>query len=159
MNIPVLGLKQYCFLTRNGCPSLKWTSKTLRLYGGTSKLKPLGTVNIMCSVKNISEHLDFYIVDTDQTALLSAESCEKLELLTVNIISADTTLVKTNSEPLTCSQLLNTYCDVFEELGSFSGEYKVEIDSSVKPVQHQLRKVCQTMKQEIHMKLKDLESR
>ena len=114
----------------------------------------------MCSVKNNTEHLDFYIVDTDQTALLSAEACEKLELLTVNIVnSVDTTLVWTNSEPLTRSQMLNTYRDVFEGLGSFPGEYKIEIDSSVKPVQHQPRRVCQTMKQEIHMKLKDLESR
>ena len=51
---------------------------------------------------NRTEHLDFYIVDTDQTALLSAEACEKFELLTVNIVnSVDTTLAKTNSEPLT----------------------------------------------------------
>ena len=48
---------------------------------------------------------------------------------------------------------------MFEGLGSFPGEYKIEIDSSVKPVQHQPRRVCQIMKQEIHMKLKDLESR
>ena len=43
----VLGFKQYCILTQNGCPPLKPTSKTLRLYGGTSKLKALGTVNIV----------------------------------------------------------------------------------------------------------------
>ena len=112
----------YCILTQNGSPPLKPTSKALRLYVGTSKLQALGTVNIMCSVKNNTEHLDFYIVDTDQTALLSAEACEKLELLIVNIVnSVDTTLAKTNSEPLTRSQLLNTSSDAFEGLGSFPG--------------------------------------
>ena len=74
----------------------------------------------MCSMKKNTERLDFYIVDTDQTALLSAEGCEKL--LTVNIVNnVDTLLAKTNSEPLTRSQLLNTYRDVFEGLRSFPG--------------------------------------
>ncbi|XP_062610719.1 uncharacterized protein K02A2.6-like [Saccostrea cucullata] len=157
----ILGFRQYCILTQNGCPPLKSTSKALRLYGGTSKLEPLGTVDITCSVQSNTECLNFYVVDTDQTALLSAEACEKLGLLTVNIVNSVDTSAEKNFEPLTRSQLLTTYMyhDVFEGLGSFSGEYKIEIDPTVKPVQHQPRKVHQAMKQEIHTKLKDLENR
>lgn len=157
----ILGFRQYCILTQNGCPLLKPTAKALRLYGGKSKLEPLGTVDITCSVQNNTECLNFYIVDTDQTALLSAEACELLGLLTVNTVnSVDIpTNCKDSYEPLTRSQLLNDYKDVFEGLGSFPGEYKIETDPSVKPVQHQPRKVHQAMKQEIHTKLKDLENR
>ncbi|XP_061185196.1 uncharacterized protein K02A2.6-like [Saccostrea echinata] len=155
----ILEFRQYCILTQNGCPPLKATSKALRLYGGTSKLEHLGTVDIICSVQNNTEFLKFYVVDTDQTALLSAEACERLGLLSVNIVNSVDTSVKNSFEPLTCSQLLNTYHDVFEGLRSFPGEYKIEIDPSVKPVQHQPRKVHQAMKQEIHTKLKDLENR
>lgn len=41
--------------------------------------------------------------------------------------------VKDIYKPLTRNQMWNIYQDVFEELGSFAGEYKIEIDSSAKP--------------------------
>ena len=72
-------------------------NRNVRLYdyGGTSKLTLFGTVNIMFSVKNNTERLNVYIVDTEQTALLSAEARKTLELLTVNKVnSVDTTLAK-----------------------------------------------------------------
>jgi hypothetical protein len=103
--------------------------------------------------------LNFYIVDTNQTALLSAEACEKLGLLTVNIVNSVNVSQKPRTEPISRSQILDSYKDVFEGLGSLPGEYKIEIDPSVKPVQHQPRRVCQAMKQEIHAKIKDLENR
>lgn len=80
----ILGFLQYCILTQNGWTPLKRTAKALRPYGGRSKLEPLGTVDITCSLQNNTECLNFYIVDTDQTALLSAEACQLLGLLTVN---------------------------------------------------------------------------
>lgn len=110
-------------------------------------------------MQNNTECLNFYIVDTDQTALLSAEACELLGLLTVNTVNSVDILTKDSYEPLTRSQLLDDYKDVFEGLGSFPGEYKIETDPSVRPVQHQPRKVHQAMKREIHTKLKDLENR
>lgn len=41
----IFGYLQYCILTRNGWPPLKRTAKDLRLYGGKSKLEPLGTTS------------------------------------------------------------------------------------------------------------------
>lgn len=87
-------------------------------------------------MQNITECLNFYIADIDQTALLSAEACQLLGLLTVNIVNSVDIPTKDSYEPLTRSQLLNDYKDVFEGLGSFSREYKIETDPSVKPVQH-----------------------
>lgn len=77
----------------------------------------------------------------------------------MNTVNSVDILTKDSYEPLTRSQLLDDYKDVFEGLGSFPGEYKIETDPSVRPVQHQPRKVHQAMKQEIHTKLKDLENR
>lgn len=67
-------------------------------------------------------------------------------------------LTKDSYELLTRSQLLNENKDVFEGLGSFPGEYKIETDPSVKQVQLPPRKVHQVMKQEIHTRLGDQES-
>lgn len=155
----ILGLRQYSNLTQYNNPPMKPTSKVLRLYGGNSKLDPLGTVNITCTVQDKTEHLNFCVIDTNQTALLSAEACEKLGLLTVNIVNSVDVTHKPRTEPISRSQILDSYKDVFEGLGSFPGEYKIEIVPSVKPVQHQPRRVCQAMKQEIHAKIKDLEYR
>lgn len=66
-------------------------------------------------MQNNTECLNFYIVDTDQTALLSAEACELLGLLTVNTVNSVDILTKDSYEPLTRSQLLDDYKDVFEE--------------------------------------------
>lgn len=109
----ILGFLQYCILTQNGWPPLKQTAKALRPYGEQSKLEPLGTVDITCSVHNNTECLNFYIVDTDQTALLSAEACQLLVLLSVNIVNSVDIPTKDSYEPLTRSQLLNHYKDVF----------------------------------------------
>lgn len=77
----------------------------------------------------------------------------------MNTVSSVDILTKDSYEPLTRCQLLDDYKDVFEGLGSFPGEYKIETDPSVRPVQHLPKKVHQAMKQEIRTKLKDLENR
>jgi hypothetical protein len=148
------------------------------------------------------------IVDTNESALLSAESSGKLGLLTVNtvkvlmkwlryqrVISLETQVgvtsqinkwantdpqtgqrwdqvprrskhplltshtrrepnftssvnvsQKSRTEPISRSQILDTYKDVLKGLESYPDEYKIEIDPSVKTVQHQHRRICQAMK-------------
>lgn len=38
-------------------------------------------------------------------------------------------------------------------------EYKIETDASVKPIQHQTKKVNQSTKEDIHTQLKDIENK
>lgn len=58
-----------------------------------------------------SESLDFYVVDMDQTAILSAEACEKLGLLTVNVVNMLTT-TSSQFKPMTKEQILDEFKDV-----------------------------------------------
>ena len=55
------------------------------LYGGEAYLQPIGTVYIDCTVRDRTEKLKFYITDTTETTLLSAESFEIIGLLSVNV--------------------------------------------------------------------------
>lgn len=83
-----------------------------------------------CRVRDRSQTLNFYVAETDQASLLSAESCESLSLLTVNLVNH----IDTEAKPL--DKDLTEYANVFQGLGSFPGEYKIKIDTSVKPVQY-----------------------
>ena len=86
-------VKQYCIETsKQGSTILWWNIKD----------QDLRTVNIMGSLRNNTERLNFYIVYIDQTSLLFAGACEKLELLTVNIVNS----VENTNFDLTHSQLL-----------------------------------------------------
>ena len=151
----IIGLKQYIILVQDGQPMMTPTNKILHLYGGDSHLRPLGKVDISCEVKGMSETLTFYVIETDQKPLLSAEACETLRLLTVNVVNQ----VSSSMEVLTENELLETYADVFTGLGTFPGEYKIELDPNVKPVQHQPRKVPQALKEEIRQEINRLEKK
>lgn len=55
--------------------------------------------------------------------------------------------------------LLQTRCSVIVLGTSDQREYKIETDASVKPIQHQTKKVNQSTKEDIHTQLKDIENR
>ena len=61
--------------------------------------------------------------------------------------------------PLTKADILRDYGDVFEGLGNLPGEYDIELDPSVKPVQLLPRSVPQAMKEAIRVKLDELTTR
>ena len=87
----------------------------------------------------------------NQTAILSAEACELLKLLTVNVVS-DVVVIR--PEPLSQKQILTEYNDVSEGLGELPGEYYIELDATVKPGQHLPRRVPQALKEDICSKIK-----
>ena len=102
-------------LVQSGDPPLQPATRRLKLYGGISKLMPRGKTTINCTIPSTgqSETLDFYVVDMNQTAILSAEAYELLKLLTVNVVSH---VDVTRPEPLSQKQILTVYKDVFEGL-------------------------------------------
>ena len=65
-----------------------------------------------------------------QKPLPSANTCEHLKLLTVNVNMSE------KVESLSREKILYKYKDVFEGLGYFKGEYHIQIDENVKPMQH-----------------------
>uniref|UniRef100_A0A8W8N379 Uncharacterized protein n=1 Tax=Magallana gigas TaxID=29159 RepID=A0A8W8N379_MAGGI len=115
----VINFRQYAKIMQTGDPPLKPTEKTLKLYGGKSKLIPLGIATLKCRViqSGKTENLDFYVVEMDQTPILSAEACEKLGLLTVNVVHKLTT-TSSQFKPMSKEQILDEFKDVFEGLAA-----------------------------------------
>ena len=130
----VMGYLQYACLVENGDQPITPTKTKLELYGVGAYLQPMSTVYIDCTVRDRSEKLKFYITNTTPTTLLSAESCEILGLLSVNVVHHVDVTDTNESVPLTKADILRDYGDVFEGLGNLPGEYDIELDPSVKPV-------------------------
>lgn len=95
-----------------------------------------------------TENLDFYVVEMDQTPILSEDACEKLGLLTVNVVHKLTT-TSSQFNPISKEQILDEFKDVFEGLCEYEGEYHIELDQTVMPVQRQPRRVPQVLEGEI----------
>lgn len=51
--------------------------------------------------------------------------------------------------PLTQQDILTEFGDMFEGLGKLPGEYRIDVDPSVKPVQHHPRKVPEALKKDL----------
>ncbi|KAL5020892.1 hypothetical protein ScPMuIL_000047 [Solemya velum] len=153
----LMGFKDYCKIVQDGKPSLNTSTAKLRLYDG-SALTTVGEHEIKCRIGSNTEHLTFQIVQVDQKPLLSADTCKKLKLLTVNeevyTVGHST---QEHQQPLTSEQVLNEYQDVFNGLGCLPGEYHMELNESVKPVQHLPRRVPAALKTQLQEKIKELE--
>ena len=83
--------------------------------------------------------LKFQVVESSNKPLLSAEACEQLGLLKVDVDPEESVHVL-KSGNLTRDQILSEYKDVFEGLGHI-GDTIIITDPSVKPVQHAPRRV------------------
>ena len=88
-------------------------------------------------------------LNVDRKPLLSAKTCEQLGLLTVHVSQTVHSVRETD--------IMTEYADVFTGLGCLPGEYHMEIDDTVKPVQHQPRRVAVALKPELQKKIDELE--
>lgn len=146
----ILSFKEYCRIAHDGNPNLSMSNAKLRLYDG-NVMVPMGICKLNCKLNGNTHELEFQVVDIDQIPLLSAKTCEHLGLLTVH--------VNQNVYSVEQTDIVAEYPDVFTGLGCLPGEYHIEIDSSVKPVQHQPRKVAVALKPELHKKINELEQK
>ena len=78
-----------------------------------------------------------------------------MKLITVHPQEAVNHLSNTSA----AEQLLETYTDVFQGLGSLPSQVHFEVDNTVKPVQHTPRKMPLAIKNEVKCKLDDMEKR
>ena len=152
----VISLKDYCKITGLETPMLQKTDVRLNLYDG-SWMKPLGYCTVYTKLRGKYYKLGFQVVTTKvaQKPLLSANTCQKLNLLTVNTEDANEAVHMTKEVVggLTKEQILEDYSDVFTGLGQFPGEHHIEIDPTVRPVQHQPRRVPVALKAELKEKI------
>ena len=94
-------------------------------------------------------------MDKDLTPLLSAESCLKLGLVTLNVEDKEET--NTLESPAdTVESVFDSFPDIFQGLGHLPGKYHIDIDPEVTPVQHCQGNVPVAMKAALKTKLAEL---
>ena len=131
------------------------TKTKLKLYDG-STLLPVGKCVIKCTVGQVKKTLEFQVVEIagkDAPTLLSAAASVKLGIITVNVVHS---VVQTTETMLTKEVILEDYSDVFDGLGCLPGTYSIEIDKTIKPVQHQPRRVPVAQKAEVKAEIERL---
>ena len=139
--------KDYCNLFEADDEYLNKSSVKLKTYDG-SLIIPKGEVELQCQYEDKSCNLHFQVLNKDLTPLLSADTCLKLGLLTLNI--------EETSRVDTIDSVVDNFSDVFEGLGRLPGKYHIDVDPEVRPVQHCQRNVPVAMKADLKNKLAEL---
>ncbi|UYV84124.1 K02A2.6-like [Cordylochernes scorpioides] len=135
------------------CKSLKPSYIKLRCYGGEI-LKPRGQIKINCSHQSKQHPIVFQVIDHWEKPILSAETCQKLNLIEIkaDLCKIESTWTKQNN-------LLDKYKDIFEGIGCLQGEYKLETDPTIKPIKQAPRRVPIILRKELKEKLIDMEKK
>ena len=144
--------KEYCKIVQDGKPDLPSSNAKLLLYDGTLMVLTR-FCKLHCNYKGNSHELDFEEVNTDQTPLLSVKTCEQLELLSASVH------VGQSVDSVEKTDIMAKFSDVFAGLGCLPGNNHIDIDSSVKTVKHQPRKIAVALKPELEKKIKELEKK
>ena len=102
--------------------------------------------------------LEFVILEdpVQRTPLLSADTCESMGLAKMSVPLNYMGNGSTRST-LTKDCILEEYKDVFQGLGRLPGEYHMELDPSVLPVQHAPRKVPIHLKPQVEERIRQME--
>ncbi|XP_067928064.1 uncharacterized protein [Watersipora subatra] len=135
-----------------GKPPLQKSLTKLNMYNGTVELS-LGrcALTVMNSEKPVI--LRFEMIDCNNLTLLSLDSCLLLQLLTVN----ECVDLVAGKESDTIAWALEQYKDIFTGLGKLAGEYDIEADESVRPVQNRPRRIPFALRADLAKKLDALE--
>ena len=135
----VLCLDDLSASTQLGDPPIQKSSVKLRLFGG-STLKPIGEYDLQVKYHDMRLLLKFQVVQDKCGPLLSAETCEKLQLIKFNSRLTNTVHQVCDEKPLTEEDQFSKYHDVFTGLGHI-GNLKIVVEKNVTPVQHSPRRV------------------
>ena len=156
----VISLDDLSAITQLGQPPLNESSVKLKLFGG-STMKPIGECSLQIKHNGTRQSLQFQIVKDKCKPLLSAETCEKLQLIKFNTGITDSVHQVNDSsvqDSLSKEELMNKCHDVFSGLGHI-GDAKIVIDKSVTPVQHSPRRVPVALQKDVKKKIKELEEK
>ena len=156
----VLCLDDLSIITQLGDPPMDNSSVKLKLFGG-STLKPLGECKLHVQHKGKKKTVKFQVVENKCKPLLSADTCEKLQLIRLNVSVPESLHQMSESpmqNPLSREDLLNKYHEVFSGLGHI-GDAKIVVDKNVTPVQHSPRRVPVALQKDVKKKILELEEK
>ena len=115
------------------------------------RVRPDGwcTMTVIYSSKN-KHQLNVLVMNNKQHSLLSLNTCIDLNLIKMN-----------DSVHLVSEELLENivmqYANVFQGIGCLHGEYKLEVDSTVTPVQVRPRNISLSLKDDVKAQIDTLE--
>ena len=136
---------------------LRKTKTKLRTYNG-EYIPVLGETTMTCNHHDQKFELIFKIVTTDkaptQAPLISRGTAIAMGLIEVSPEVLRINHLRQNQQ---AEDLVNKYSAVFEGLGCLPGAYDIDIDNTVKPVQHTPRRVPVPLKNKLKDKIDELE--
>ena len=147
-------------ITQMGDPPMNNSLLRLKLFGG-STMKPIGECNLHMKHDVKRQVLKFQVIQDKCKPLLSAETCEKLQLFQLNTKITESThqlLDSTVRQALSKQDLMNKYQDVFNGFGHI-GNAKIVIDPNVLPVQHSPRRIPVALLEDVKKKITELEEK
>ena len=156
----VIGLDDLSAITQLGDPPMNNSSVKLKLFGGTA-LKPVSECDLHVRHNGKQQILKFQVIKHKCKLLLSAETCEKLQLIFVNFSVPENVRQISETLPQKClskEELLSKYHEVFTGLGHI-GDVKIMVDPSFKPLQHSPRRVPVALQKEVKNKILELEEK
>lgn len=142
---------------------LEQSSSVLVMYN-KSKLRSMRKCSI--KIRNPRNHkqyrLEFQVVNVDSAvSLLGRRAREAMKLIQVHheTLMTIVTTGKPATEQWAIEQIKTSYADVFTGDGCLEGKYKMDVDSTVKPVQLPKRGVPLALMKPLKEELKDLQHR
>ena len=154
----VLTHRDLSVIGQTGHPALQASKMKLPLFNG-AVMKAVGEVALNVQKVGQSPHvLKFQVIEGDSKPLLSAETCETLELLKINCNpTPQVNSIYENQTNLTKEKILQDYKDVFESLGNI-GKASLTVDPEVTPVHHAPRRIAVTLHKDVKAKYGKAES-
>lgn len=125
------------------------TSIKLRGYSGDNIIV-IGKCFLKVNYKESIFFLNFIIANVDSPPVIGRTSCEELNLLK-RIMHIDK-CTRNSSE-----HILDEFTDIFTGTGCLPGEYKIQLNNDFSPVVHAPRKLPIALKDQIKMKLTEME--
>lgn len=139
------------FLGSIGLEAGDLTKTSIKLHGYSGGNIPVvGKCFLKVNYKENTYFIKFIIANVDSPPVLGRSSCEELNLLK-RIMFIDQ---PTNSS----ENILDEFPNIFKGMGCLPGEYKIQLDKNVSPIVHAPRKLPIALKEQIKIKLTEMES-
>lgn len=164
----VISFRDLQLITQDGNPNIPASKATIKLYDG-SRVTPTGMCHLKAEHDGQTYDLKFQVMHTSQRPLLSAKTCKRLGLLTVNekhvihhvdmqgTASSHSTTGANTDVPTTTEGIISKYEDVFEGLGCLPGELHLEVDPEMRPVQQLPRRIPIPLKSRVTEAIQSME--
>ena len=159
-NCSVMSLKDLKSILGTNKVNLQKSPVRIKLYD-ESIIKPLGRYTLNISVYGSPQHQQtFEIIENSPWPVIDADTCVSQGWISLNVgpgSSVHQSNIESHSQRITEEYIDTHYKDLFEGLGCLPGECHLDIDKSVRPVQHVCRRSPIAIKPKFKAKLDQMD--